>query len=49
MLRLRFEEDITQAEIGAIFGVSQMQVARILRQAMIDLREAAEQAPAGSR
>jgi RNA polymerase sigma-B factor len=31
MLRLRFEDDMTQAEIGALFGVSQMQVSRILR------------------
>ncbi|HUR87277.1 MAG TPA: SigB/SigF/SigG family RNA polymerase sigma factor [Solirubrobacteraceae bacterium] len=41
MLRLRFEEDMTQAEIGAVFGVSQMQVSRILRQTIADLRDAA--------
>jgi len=34
MLRLRFEEDLTQAEIGAQLGVSQMQVSRILRKAI---------------
>ena len=39
MVRLRFEEDMTQAEIGAVFGVSQMQVSRILRQT--DLRSCA--------
>jgi RNA polymerase sigma-B factor len=34
VLRLRFEEDMTQAEIGAIIGVSQMQASRIIRQAI---------------
>ncbi len=43
MVRLRFEQDMTQAEIGAIFGVSQMQVSRILRQTIAHLREVAEQ------
>jgi RNA polymerase sigma-B factor len=46
MVRLRFEEDMTQAEIGAVFGVSQMQVSRILRQTVSQLREVAEQAEA---
>jgi len=45
MLRMRFEEDMTQAEIGAAIGISQMQVSRILRQTIAQLREAAE-APA---
>ena len=44
MLRMRFEEDMTQAEIGAAIGISQMQVSRILRQTIAQLREAAEQA-----
>lgn len=44
MLRLRFEEDLTQAEIGAVFGVSQMQVSRILRQTITHLRHVADQA-----
>jgi RNA polymerase sigma-B factor len=44
MVRLRFEEDMTQAEIGAIFGVSQMQVSRILRQTIAQLREVADKA-----
>jgi RNA polymerase sigma-B factor len=39
VLRLRFEEDLTQAEIGLRVGVSQMQVSRILRQAISRLRE----------
>ncbi len=34
VLRLRFEEDMTQAEIGGIIGVSQMQVSRIIRRAI---------------
>ncbi len=43
VLRLRFEEDLTQAEIGERVGVSQMHVSRIIRQAIGRLREAAEQ------
>ncbi len=42
VLRLRFENDLTQAEIGALLGVSQMQVSRILRQALERLREVAD-------
>jgi RNA polymerase sigma-B factor len=38
VLRLRFGEDLTQTEIGERMGVSQMQVSRILRQALIRLR-----------
>lgn len=34
VLRMRFEADMTQAEIGAVIGVSQMQVSRIIRQAL---------------
>ena len=41
VLRLRFEEDLTQAEIGERVGVSQMHVSRIIRQAIARLREAA--------
>jgi RNA polymerase sigma-B factor len=41
MLRLRFVEDLTQAEIGERVGVSQMHVSRLLRQAVAQLREAA--------
>jgi RNA polymerase sigma-B factor len=36
-LRLRYERDLTQAEIGALLGVSQMQVSRILRAAIEQL------------
>jgi RNA polymerase sigma-B factor len=47
VLRLRFEEDLTQAEIGERIGVSQMQVSRLIRQAVGRLRLAArtEQRP----
>jgi RNA polymerase sigma-B factor len=41
VLRMRFEEDMTQAEIGAVIGVSQMQVSRVIRQALARLRAAA--------
>jgi RNA polymerase sigma-B factor len=30
-LRLRFREDLTQAQIGEIVGVSQMHVSRMIR------------------
>ena len=42
ILRLRFTEELTQAEIAAIVGVSQMQVSRIIRQALARLRSYAE-------
>jgi RNA polymerase sigma-B factor len=42
VLRMRFEQDMTQAEIGAVIGVSQMQVSRIIRQAIARLRAAAD-------
>ena len=41
VVRLRFEQDLTQAEIGARVGVSQMQVSRILRAALQRMRSAA--------
>jgi RNA polymerase sigma-B factor len=48
-LRLRFEHDMTQAEIAAILGVSQMQVSRVLRRALERLRRlhGVESPPAG--
>ena len=42
VLRLRFEDDLTQAEIGERIGVSQMQVSRIIRQSLGRLRRVAE-------
>ena len=41
IIRLRFEEDLTQAEIGERVGLSQMHVSRILRAVLRDLHEAA--------
>jgi RNA polymerase sigma-B factor len=43
ILRLRFEEDLTQREIGDLLGVSQMQISRVIRQAISRLREIADQ------
>jgi RNA polymerase sigma-B factor len=43
VLRLRFGEDLTQSEIGARVGVSQMHVSRLIRQAVSRLREAARE------
>jgi RNA polymerase sigma-B factor len=44
VLRLRFEEDLTQSEIGERVGVSQMHVSRLIRQSVARLREVAEAA-----
>jgi RNA polymerase sigma-B factor len=44
VLRLRFQEDLTQSEIGARVGVSQMHVSRLIRQALARLRQSAEDA-----
>jgi RNA polymerase sigma-B factor len=41
VLRLRFEEDLTQHEIGRRIGVSQMQVSRILHAVLARLRDTA--------
>ncbi len=42
VLRLRFVEDLTQSEIGARVGVSQMHVSRLIRQSIARLRTVAE-------
>jgi RNA polymerase sigma-B factor len=42
VLRLRFQEDLTQAEIGERVGVSQMHVSRLIRQSIAQLRAAVE-------
>ena len=42
ILRLRFAEDLTQAEIGEHVGVSQMQVSRLIRAALDKMRAASE-------
>jgi RNA polymerase sigma-B factor len=41
ILRLRFAEDLTQSQIGERIGVSQMQVSRLLRGALMRMRGAA--------
>jgi RNA polymerase sigma-B factor len=46
VLTLRFAEDLTQAEIGERIGVSQMQVSRLIRQALARLREGVQEGPA---
>lgn len=43
VLDLRFGADLTQAEIGERIGVSQMQVSRLIRQALTRLRAGAEE------
>jgi RNA polymerase sigma-B factor len=43
VLRLRFEEDLTQSEIGQRVGVSQMHVSRLIRQSIARLRDEADQ------
>jgi RNA polymerase sigma-B factor len=43
VLRLRFEEDLTQSEIGRRVGLSQMHISRLLRQAVARLREVSEE------
>jgi RNA polymerase sigma-B factor len=42
IVRLRFEQDLTQAEIARCVGISQMHVSRILRQAIAKVRADAE-------
>jgi RNA polymerase sigma-B factor len=46
VLRLRFDEDLTQAEIGRRIGLSQMHVSRIIRQSIAALQQAAHHVPA---
>jgi RNA polymerase sigma-B factor len=42
ILRLRFEHDLTQAEIGRRLGVSQMHVSRLIRQSISTLQQASQ-------
>jgi RNA polymerase sigma-B factor len=42
IVRLRFEEEMTQAQIAQRIGVSQMQVSRLLRRCLTKLRDVAE-------
>ena len=41
IVRLRFERDLTQEQIGEHIGISQMQVSRVLRQSLVRMREGA--------
>jgi RNA polymerase sigma-B factor len=45
ILRLRFAEDLTQSEIGARIGISQMHVSRRIRQSLEQLNEEADTEP----
>ncbi|HEY1688620.1 MAG TPA: SigB/SigF/SigG family RNA polymerase sigma factor [Solirubrobacteraceae bacterium] len=45
VLRLRFAEGMTQAEIGERIGVSQMQVSRLIRQSLTRLRAGLDEEP----
>jgi RNA polymerase sigma-B factor len=38
ILRMRFAEDLTQTEIAGRIGISQMQVSRLLRRSLDQLR-----------
>ena len=42
ILRLRFHEELTQSQIGARVGLSQMHVSRLIGQALVRLREAGD-------
>ena len=46
ILRLRFEHDLTQSEIGSLIGCSQMQVSRSLRTTIAYLQQVAVEKPA---
>ena len=39
ILRLRFDEELTQSQIGEELGISQMHVSRLMRDALTKLRE----------
>ena len=45
ILRLRFEQELTQAEIGRRLGVSQMHVSRLIRKSIARLQQASEGDP----
>src|SRR5437660_409889 len=44
ILRMRFVEDLTQTEIAARVGISQMQVSRLLRRSLDQLRALTQEA-----
>ena len=44
ILHMRFVEDLTQTEIAARVGISQMQVSRLLRRSLDELRALTDEA-----
>ena len=48
ILRLRYEQDLTQSEIGSLVGVSQTHVGRLLRTAIAELQLLVTQRPVTS-
>ncbi len=48
IVRLRFYKGLTQAEIGEEIGISQVQVSRVLRQALERMRELMDRASASA-
>jgi RNA polymerase sigma-B factor len=48
LLRLRFRQDLRQREIGALLGVSQMHVSRLIRQSLERLQAAATEEAAAA-
>lgn len=45
ILHMRFEEDLTQSEIAARIGISQMHVSRLIRRSLEQLRASTEEVP----
>lgn len=48
IMRLRFEDDLTQSQIAARIGVSQMQISRIIRRSLARMRSHIERPATGS-
>ena len=48
IVRLRYEHDLTQSEIGSLLGISQIHVGRLLRAAIAELQQLATERPATS-
>ena len=44
-MRLRYEDDLSQTDIGRRLGISQMQVSRLIRQSLALLRTWIERPP----
>jgi len=49
ILRMRFTEELSQSQIAARLGISQMQVSRLLQRIFRDMRDAIEQGPPARR